>query len=214
VIADIAVIGKANLAADEHSAASPNQKEDLYGAQPPSAAVKNLSWVEKNLITSSTDDADYKTVKSHGRSDRRPRQPTRPPEVNLRTMLIGRVDKASGVLVFMSGDQAKQIAVGFSLQRFSASVEFAQRGSSKNAQCIFCPRTGFGPAAIFDFQFIERSQGNAVAAVEVAEDFKDLGFELMIGLKLRGGMGVCSFMNSHGLPASIAGQLRLGRVRC
>jgi hypothetical protein len=36
----------------------------------------------------------------------------------------------------------------------------------------------------------------------------------VVGMKLREWIGVCSFMNSHGLPASIAGELRLGRVRC
>jgi hypothetical protein len=35
-----------------------------------------------------------------------------------------------------------------------------------------------------------------------------------LGLRLRGWIGAYSFMNSHGLPASVAGELRLGRVRC
>ena len=34
--------------------------------------------------------------------------------------------------------------------------------------------------AVFGFQFVERGQGNAVSAVEMAEGFKDIGFELMV----------------------------------
>ena len=114
----------------------------------------------------------------------------------------------------MRGHQAEQIAVGLGLKGLCADVEFAQTGGGEDAQAIFGARTRFRAVAVFDFKLVKRGQGNAVSAVEVAEDFKDLGFELVVGVKLREWIGVCSFMNSHGLPASIAGLLRLGRVRC
>src|SRR5262245_48740020 len=108
-----------------------------------------------------------------------------------------------GLLVFMCGHQPEQITVGLSLQCFGAGVEFTQTGGGKDAQGVTAPPLPApGPEAVFDFQFVERGQGNTVSAIEVAEDFKNLGFELVVGVMLRGWVGVCSFMNSHGLPAS------------
>jgi hypothetical protein len=108
-----------------------------------------------------------------------------------------------GLPVFMCGHQPEQIAVGFSLQGLCAGVEFTQARDGKDAQAVAAtPMPALGPEAVFDFQFVERGQGHSVSAVKVAENFKDLGFELVVGMKLLGGVGVCSFMNSHGLPAS------------
>jgi len=107
-----------------------------------------------------------------------------------------------GVLVFMCGHQPEQVAVGLGLQGLCAGVEFAQTGGGKDTKAIFGVRTRFRAAAVFDFKLVERGQGNAVSAVQVVENFKDLGFELVVGVKLRERIRVCSFMNSHGLPAS------------
>jgi hypothetical protein len=79
---------------------------------------------------------------------------------------------------------------------------------------------------VFGFKPVERGQDNPESAVKVAKSLQEIGFSLMVrarlgfgivcllGLRLRRRIGAFNFMNSHGLPASIAGRLRLGRVRC
>jgi hypothetical protein len=58
--------------------------------------------------------------------------------------------------------------------------------------------------AVFEFKAVERGQGNAVSAIEVAQGLKKLSPALVIrefGLVgLPSGVGACNFMNSHHLP--------------
>jgi hypothetical protein len=119
--------------------------------------------------------------------------------------------KAGGVLVFVSGEDAEQVAVGLGAQDLGAAAIAVEKARGEDA-------VGFG------FQLVERVQGKAVSAVEAAQDFKDLGFALpvgtrtpgfgLLGLRLRGWFGAYNFVNSHGLPDLLSGELRLGRVRC
>lgn len=99
-------------------------------------------------------------------------------------MLIGartkrRPAKASGVLVFMSGHQAEKIAIGFSLKRLCLAAVVAQADAGKDTQAAASKMPG--ARVVFGFKAVERGQGNSESAVQVAEDFKDLGFELVVG---------------------------------
>ena len=87
--------------------------------------------------------------------------------------------------------------------------------------------------AIFGFKAVERGQGDAVSAIEMAKGFKDLGFELVVRAALELGLrvgapgepgfgllgsglrlwnGACSFTNSH--RCLLVRQCWLGRARC
>jgi hypothetical protein len=125
--------------------------------------------------------------------------------------------KAFGFVVFASGKEAEQITVSDSTKSFRAIAVVAEAADGEDQ----------GPElAIFVFQAFKRGDGDAVSAVDVVKSFKEFRFALMIvrldvtaaaiglGVYLLCGFGAGNFRNSHGLPASIAGQLRLGRVRC
>jgi hypothetical protein len=108
--------------------------------------------------------------------------------------------EAGCVLVFVSSEEAKEVAVGEGAKGLGAVAVVLKE------TC----REGSGRAhAIFDFKAVERGQGNAVSAIEVAEGFKEVGFELVVsaaalgfgarvlGSWLRRRIGAGSFMNSH-----------------
>jgi hypothetical protein len=114
-------------------------------------------------------------------------------------------------VVFVCGDQIEQVAVGLGAKGLRAVLVAVKDALGKDARAgnVAC-----GVKAVLLFQALERGQGNAVSAVQVAEGFKDLGFKLgigapalssrfsVLGLRLRGSIGAYNFMNSHGLPAS------------
>jgi hypothetical protein len=132
-----------------------------------------------------------------------------------------------GVALLSDGHQPQQVMVGLRPERFRAMAEIAQAVSGKDASGLIILQVRRASAAVFAFQFVQRGQGNPVSAVKVAENIKDLGFQLVAvsvralglgipvwarGLRLR--IGAYSFINSHGLPDLLSGELRLGRVRC
>jgi hypothetical protein len=114
---------------------------------------------------------------------------------------VGYAAKSLGFLFFASGDEAKEVTVGLSAESFRAVAVSMEKAGRKGARRML---------AVFSFQSVECGQGNAVSAIEVAEGFKDFGFELvarvvargfgLLGLRLRGRIGAYSFMNSHHLP--------------
>lgn len=110
------------------------------------------------------------------------------------------------VLVLVSGKNAEQVAVDQRAKRLGAVAVVAQAGSRKDARIL---------ASVL--KPIERGKRGAIATVELAKSVKELGFCMRVraaALKLRRGIGAYSFMNSHGLPDLLSGELRLGHVRC
>jgi len=83
----------------------------------------------------------------------------------------GRPGEAFGFLFFARGDETEQIAVGLGAEGFRAVAVVMEKAASKGAPCAL---------PVFDFQSVERGQGDAVSAIEVAQGFKDFGFELMV----------------------------------
>ena len=77
------------------------------------------------------------------------------------------------VLFFVFGDQPEQVAVGLGAQHLGAAAIAVQKARGEDTRAVFA-LAGFG------FKFVERGQGNAVSAVEVAENVKDLGFGLVL----------------------------------
>ena len=133
----------------------------------------------------------------------------------------GRPGEAFGFLFFARGDETEQIAVGLGAEGFRAVAVVMEKTGGKGAPCAL---------PVFDFEPVERSQGDAVSAIEVAQGFKDFGFELMVrtvaqgfgapgkpgfgllGFWLRRWIGAGSFISSHiYLPPQV---VWLGRVRC
>jgi hypothetical protein len=95
-----------------------------------------------------------------------------------------------GVLVFVSGEEAKEVAVDEGAESFRAVGEVAQTGGRENYPLR---------------QAAESGEGDPVPAVELAQVVKEFGFELRLmgvalwlGFGLRRGIGASSFMNSHG----------------
>jgi hypothetical protein len=80
--------------------------------------------------------------------------------------------KVGGVLVFVFGKDAKQVAVGNGTEGFRAVAVVAQASGGKDQR----PKL-----TVFGFQAFERGEGDAVSAVEVLEGFKEFGFALMVG---------------------------------
>jgi hypothetical protein len=117
----------------------------------------------------------------------------------------------------MFGNPAEKVPVRLSAEHFCAVAIAMKKARGKDTPSL---RAGFG------LKFFQRCHGNAVSAVEMVKDLKELGSHLMVraralglgagllGLWLRGCGGAYSFMNSHGLPDLLSGELRLGRVRC
>jgi hypothetical protein len=106
--------------------------------------------------------------------------------------------KALGFMLFASGEEAKKIAVGDGAERLRAVAVIGEEASGKNARDL---------QMVFGFKAVQGGQGNAVSAIEMAERFKELGFQLMVragalgfGLRLRRWIGAYSFMNSHHSP--------------
>jgi hypothetical protein len=116
---------------------------------------------------------------------------------------VGRAEtvKAVGFVLFASGEEPEQVAVGLGAESFGAVAVVMQKDGSEGAARVL---------AVSDFKAVERGQGNAVSTIEVAERLKEIGFQLMVrvvavgfgllGLWLRGWIGAYSFMNSHQLP--------------
>jgi hypothetical protein len=119
---------------------------------------------------------------------------------------LGRAEtvKAVGFVLFASGEETEQVAVGLGAESFRAVAVVMQKTGSEGATRML---------AVSDFKTVERGQGNAVSAIEVAERLKEIGFQLMmrvvalgfglLGLRLRRWIGACSFTNSHQLPPSV-----------
>ena len=105
-----------------------------------------------------------------------------------------------------SGDHAEQVAVGLGAQDFYPAAIAMQKTCRERLRFV---------KAIFKLKPIKRGQGDAVSAIEVSQGFKDFGSELvvaglwyrfgMLGRRLRGWIGACSFTNSHHLPPCKAG---------
>ncbi|HZD96331.1 MAG TPA: hypothetical protein VE133_18860 [Candidatus Sulfotelmatobacter sp.] len=119
----------------------------------------------------------------------RPHRRMKPPGIAASGTIIrwiGGSGNVPGLLVFVCGHQPEQVAVGFSLQRFRPPAVFAQTDAGKDADAVSGVRAvlrlgaGIGLWTILDFQLVERGQGNAVSAIEMAQNFKDLGFELVV----------------------------------
>jgi len=136
------------------------------------------------------------------------------------------VGEAGGVVVFVSGEEAKEVAIGNGAEGFCAVAVVAETAAGED---------GRTKLTVFGFQTFECGEGDAVSAVEMVEGFKQLGFALMVvglgvaatalrsgvpgtrgfrvlGLGLRRGMGAGNFVLSHG--GLLIRQLWLGRVRC
>ena len=97
--------------------------------------------------------------------------------------------KALGFMLFASGEETEQVVVGLGAESFCTVAVVMQKARRKGTRRVL---------AVFVFKMIERGQGNAVSAVEMAKRLKEVGFQLMFGLTLRGWIGAYSFMNSHG----------------
>jgi hypothetical protein len=123
--------------------------------------------------------------------------------------------KMRGVALLADGHEPQQIMIGLRAERFRAMAEIAQAVLGKDAPGLSIRQVCRASATVFAFQLVQRGQGNAVSAVQMAENVKDLGFQLVVvsaralgpgvtvmGLWLREGIGAYSFINSHGLPAS------------
>jgi hypothetical protein len=125
--------------------------------------------------------------------------------------------KASYVAVFARGKDAQEVAVSNGTKSFRAVAIVAEAAGGEDQR----PKL-----AVFGIQALKRGESNAISAIEVVEGFKEFGFALVVrmtpvwvtpvrvfglGVYLLCGFGAGNFRNSHGLPASIAGQLRLGR---
>src|SRR5262245_6944847 len=121
------------------------------------------------------------------------------------------VGEAGGVVVFVSGEEAKEVAVGNGAEGFCAVAVIAETAAGED---------GRTKLAVFGFQTFECGEGNAVSAVEMVEGFKELGFALMVvrlrvaaaALRLHQRIGAYSFVCSHG--GLLTRRLWLGRVRC
>ncbi len=112
------------------------------------------------------------------------------------------------ILVFVSGKNAEQVAVDKRAERLGAVAVIAQAGGGEDCR-------SFQMGLVL--QLLKRGQGKPISAVQLVESLKKLGFELSVraaARRLRQGIGAYSFMNSHGLPDLLSGELRLGRVRC
>ena len=81
--------------------------------------------------------------------------------------------EAEGVLVFASGKEAEQVAVGQGAERFRAVAVVAQAVVGEDARLL---------QTVLLCKAVERSQGDAKAAVQVAQGFKEFGFELRVWL--------------------------------
>jgi hypothetical protein len=105
--------------------------------------------------------------------------------------------EASGVVFFVSGEEAEQVAVGNGAKGFRAVTVVAEAGGGED---------GRPNLTVFGFKTLERGEGDAVSAVDVVEGFQEFGFALVVvrlgvtaaARRLRRGIGAYSFMNSHG----------------
>jgi hypothetical protein len=107
----------------------------------------------------------------------------------------------------VSGKNAEQVAVDQGTERLSTVAVIAQAGGGKDCWPF---------QAGLVLELLERGQGKTISTVQLVESLKKLGFELKVraaARRLRRGIGAYSFMNSHGLPDLLSGELRLGRVR-
>jgi len=105
-------------------------------------------------------------------------------------------------VVFVSGEEAKEVAVGEGAQGFSAVAVVVQTGGREDG-LSFVLKAGEG------------GEGDAVSAVELAKVIKELGFEMRVGAaarRLHRGIGAYSFVCSH--IACLPQVVWLGRVRC
>jgi len=106
--------------------------------------------------------------------------------------------EARGVLVFVSGEEAKEVAVDEGTKGLGAVAVVAQAGGGKDGRL----REAFAV-----LKAGKRGEGDAVSAVELAKGVKELGFEMGIAglgvgaaaqrFGLRRGIGAYSFVSSH-----------------
>jgi hypothetical protein len=93
--------------------------------------------------------------------------------------------EAECVALFAAGQGRKQLMVGYGAELFCPVSQAAQRWMRED--------TLFQPGEV--------DQGDAVSAVEVVEDVKELGFVLLVRAAVLGVLhrriGAFSFMNSH-----------------
>ena len=110
--------------------------------------------------------------------------------------------KALGFVLFASGEEAEEVSVGEGAERFRAVAVAGEEASGKNAGRL---------QMVSGLKAVQGGQGNTVSAIEMAERFKELGFQLVVRagalgfeLRLRRWIGAYSFMNSHHLPPNKA----------
>ncbi|HEX3093893.1 MAG TPA: hypothetical protein VHW72_14770 [Candidatus Angelobacter sp.] len=93
------------------------------------------------------------------------------------------------VVIFACCQEAKQVAVGNGAKGFRAVAVVAEAAGGEDCRTQL---------TVLGFKTFERGEGDAVSTVEVVESFKEFGFALLVGVKLRGRFGAYSFMSSHG----------------
>jgi hypothetical protein len=95
------------------------------------------------------------------------------PETASRPVSLFGLGKTRGELVFASGKEAKQVAVGNGAEGFRAVAVVAEAAGGKDQRPSL---------AVFGLKAVERGEGDAVSAIEVVEGFKEFGFALMVVL--------------------------------
>jgi hypothetical protein len=81
---------------------------------------------------------------------------------------FGRSAKARGFVLFASGQEAEKVTVGQGAESFCTVTEVMQKAGCEGAGCV---------QAVFGFKPIERGQGNAVSAVEMAKQRDQLSVD-------------------------------------
>jgi hypothetical protein len=110
--------------------------------------------------------------------------------------------EAEGVLVFVSGKEAEQVAVSEGAQGFRTVAVVMQAVMREDGRLV---PVFFGAA-----ETVESGKGHAKATVQLTQSVKQFGFLMrvvwllvraaarVLGSRLRQRIGAFSFMNSHG----------------
>jgi hypothetical protein len=95
------------------------------------------------------------------------------PETVSRPVSLSGFSETRGELVFASGKEAQEVAVGNGAEGFGTVAVVAEAAGREDQRPSL---------AVFGFKAVERGEGNAVSAIEVVKGFKEFGFALMVVL--------------------------------
>lgn len=90
-----------------------------------------------------------------------------------RPVSLSGFSETRGELVFASGKEAQEVAVGNGAEGFGTVAVVAEAAGREDQRPSL---------AVFGFKAVERGEGNAVSAIEVVKGFKEFGFALMVVL--------------------------------